>query len=318
VTTSGSNRTADRADHSDRTDHSAARAQDTLSAEAADFYRRAMAVLEREGIPFLVGGAYAFAHYTGIVRHTKDFDLFILPADFDAALAALAGAGYAVERNFPHWLGKAYSDGSYVDLIFSSGNGLTPVEEGWFRHAAQGEVLGVPARLCPAEEMIWSKAFIMERERFDGADVAHLLHCCAERLDWQRLLARFGNHWRVLLSHLVLFGYIYPADAARLPPPVMETLLARLSREVLAPAAASTAGDDGRASDAARLCRGTILSRAQYLSDLENHGYVDARLPPSGNMSADEIEQWTAAIDDDETRRPGLALSGQPAGPPDR
>jgi hypothetical protein len=25
------------------------------------------------------------------------------------------------------------------------------------------------------EEMVWQKAFIMERERFDGADVVHLI-----------------------------------------------------------------------------------------------------------------------------------------------
>ena len=30
-------------------------------------------------------------------------------------------------------------------------------------------------RLIPVEEMIWSKGLIMERERFDGADVTHLI-----------------------------------------------------------------------------------------------------------------------------------------------
>jgi len=291
-----------------------------LSPEIAAFYRRAMAVLEQAGVPFLVGGAYAFAHYTGIVRHTKDFDLFILPRDFDAALAALAAGGYPVERNFPHWLGKARGeDGSFVDLIFGSGNGLTPVDEAWFRHARRGEVLGVPVRLCPAEEMLWSKAFIMERERYDGADVAHLLRCCAEELDWQRLLARFGEHWRVLLSHLVLFGYIYPAqpanaasaalplNAARISAAVMATLIGRLSRETFdaAEGAGGTAGPpvsglsgvSGPSADP--LCRGTILSRAQYLSDIATHGYRDARLPPSGTMSPEQVEQWTAAIEDD-------------------
>ncbi len=288
-----------------------------LSPEIAAFYRHAMAVLEQAGISFLVGGAYAFARYTGIVRDTKDFDLFILPRDFDGALAALAAAGYPVERNFPHWLGKARgTDGSFVDLIFGSGNGLTAVDEGWFRHARRGEVLGVQVRLCPPEEMLWSKAFIMERERYDGADVAHLLHCCAEELDWQRLLARFGEHWRVLLSHLVLFGYIYPArpasaatakhppGAARLPAAVMATLIGRLSRETLEPAVdgEGTAGDtvDGASGVSADpLCRGTILSRAQYLSDIVTHGYLDARLPPSGTMSPEQVEQWTAAIEDD-------------------
>jgi putative nucleotidyltransferase-like protein len=288
-----------------------------LSPEIAAFYRHAMAVLEQAGIPFLVGGAYAFAHYTGIVRDTKDFDLFILPRDFDAALAALAAAGYPVERNFPHWLGKAHgAGGSFVDLIFGSGNGLTRVDEGWFGHARRGEVLGVQVRLCPPEEMLWSKAFIMERERYDGADVAHLLHCCAEELDWQRLLTRFGEHWRVLLSHLVLFGYIYPAQpantasakhppgAARVPAAVMETLVGRLSRETFEPAAGAegTAGDAVNGASGANadpLCRGTILSRAQYLSDIATHGYLDARLPPSGTMSPEQVEQWTAAIEDD-------------------
>jgi hypothetical protein len=295
-----------------------------LSPEIAGFYRHAMAVLEHAGISILVGGAYAFARYTGIVRDTKDFDLFILPRDFDAALAALAAAGYPVERNFPHWLGKARgADGSFVDLIFGSGNGLTAVDEGWFRHARRGEVLGVQVRLCPPEEMLWSKAFIMERERYDGADVAHLLHCCAEELDWQRLLARFGEHWRVLLSHLVLFGYIYPArpatpatpasaasathpppGAARVPAAVMATLIGRLSRETFEPAAGAegAAGDTVNGASGAvadPLCRGTILSRAQYLSDIATHGYLDARLPPSGTMSPEQVEQWTAAIEDD-------------------
>jgi hypothetical protein len=45
-------------------------------------------------------------------------------------------------------------------------------------------VLGVPVRLCPPEEIIWSKAFIMERERYDGADISHLIRACQGRLDW--------------------------------------------------------------------------------------------------------------------------------------
>jgi hypothetical protein len=144
-------------------------------------------------------------------------------------------------------------------------------------------VLGVPARLVPVEEMIWSKAFIMERERFDGADVAHVLQARAEDLDWQRLLGRFGENWPVLLSHLLLFSYIYPDDAGRLPDWVMDDLLDRARRERKRPAVQR------------RLCRGTILSRGQYLSDIEEQGYTDARLEPVGAMSPAEIEVWTDA-----------------------
>jgi hypothetical protein len=284
-----------------------------LAVSGIAFYRHAMAALEQAGVPFLVGGAYAFARYTGIVRDTKDFDLFILPADFDAALAALSEAGYPVERKFPHWLGKAHGDdGSFVDLIFGSGNGLTPVDGQWFHHAVAAEVIGVPVRLCPAEEMIWSKAFIMERERFDGADVAHLLHSRAEALDWQRLLDRFAEHWRVLFSHLALFGYIYPADAARIPPAVMAALVGRMS--------GGSAAASPVAAPAGALCHGTLLSRAQYLFDLETLGYRDARLPPTGAMSPDDVALWTAAIaeDGDPQTGPGPAINGLPADPPDQ
>src|SRR5690349_11249836 len=180
-----------------------------LDPETREFYCRALTTLERSGVPFLVGGAYAFERYTGIARHTKDLDVFVREADCGDALAALEATGCRGELPFPHWLAKAYCGDHFVDLIFGSGNGIAPVDDDWFRYAVDETVLGIPVKIVPAEEMIWQKALIMERERFDGADVAHLLRARAERLDWDRLLDRFGEHWPVLLSHLILFGYIY-------------------------------------------------------------------------------------------------------------
>ena len=91
-------------------------------------------------------------------------------------------------------------------------------------------------RLSPAEEMIWSKAFIQERERFDGADVLHLLRETGPSLDWPRLLMRFGDHWRVLLSHLILFGFVYPDKRQNVPAWVMDELIAAAEREPAEPA----------------------------------------------------------------------------------
>src|SRR6185436_10468789 len=143
------------------------------------------------------------------------------------------------------------------------------------------------------EEMIWSKGFIMERERFDGADIAHLLHARVESLDWPRLLKRFGSHWRVLFSHLVLFGFIYPADRTRIPRWVMQDLGRRLAREsVLAPVDAEN-----------MVCRGPMLSRAQYLVDIAERGYRDARLTDESAMDADDIALWTD----------GIKVDGEPA-----
>src|SRR5262249_13127993 len=149
----------------------------------------------------------------------------------DAALIALAAVGCRTEITFPHWLAKAATAEGVIDIIFSAGNGVAVVDDEWFTHAVDATVLGVLVKLCPPEETIWSQAFIMERERFDGADLAHLLRACAPDLDWQRLLRRFGPHWRVLLGHLVLFGFVYPGERWRIPAAVMCELTERLARE---------------------------------------------------------------------------------------
>jgi len=75
------------------------------------------------------------------------------------------------------------------------------------------------------------KAYIMERERYDGADVAHLFWHCAAAMDWEHLLRIFGPDWRVLLSHLILFGFIYPAERDRIPKKILSQLLLRLEQD---------------------------------------------------------------------------------------
>ena len=258
---------------------------DEIDPGARAFYRNAMETLQRAGMPVLVGGAFALERYAGISRNTKDLDLFVRPEDFEPVLDTLAAAGYRTEVPFPHWLGKAHFGEEFVDIIFSSGNGVATVDEEWFTHAVDDEIMGIPARLCPPEETIWSKAFIMERERYDGADIAHILRLCVEHLDWDRLLRRFGPQWRVLLSHLILFGFVYPAERHRIPASVMRKLMRQLQHELTA------------APPRDRACQGTLLSREQYLIDVGSWNYQDARLLPRGSMTEEETAIWTAAID---------------------
>jgi hypothetical protein len=255
-----------------------------VSGKTRRLYVLALEALQGAAVEFLVGGAHALGPYAGIVRDTKDLDIFLRRRDCDAALAALRSAGFRTELTFPHWLAKAQAGDRCIDLIFSAGNGIAAVDDLWFTHAISGRVFGIPVGLCPPEEMIWSKAFIMERERYDGADVAHLIQACGATLDWHRLLWRFGRRWRVLLTHLILFGFIYPGERALIPDAVMDRLLRRLDRE------------RARAGHVTRVCNGTLLSREQYLLDIGNRAYADGRLTPRGAMSAADIAHWTAAI----------------------
>jgi hypothetical protein len=252
--------------------------------QTAAFYRNVLETLNAERVPFLVGGAFAFACFTGIQRNTKDLDLFIRREDYDRVEHALRDTGYSTDLTFPHWLAKVHCGAAFVDLIFNSGNGVSPVDEGWFEHAPEAQVLGVRVLISPVEEAIWSKAFIMERERYDGADVAHLMRAYGEHLDWERLLRRFGPHWRVLLSHLVLFGFIYPGERALVPAWLMDVLMERLRRETTRPPPDT------------EVCAGTLLSREQYLHDVEQAGLTDARVTPLSTMTPEDVVDWTNAI----------------------
>ncbi|MBG9388430.1 nucleotidyltransferase [Caenimonas aquaedulcis] len=259
--------------------------EEEVHPDTAAFYRRALQSLTDAGVPFLVGGAFAHACFTGIRRPTKDLDLFIQRADYDRVAALMQAEGWRAELTYPHWLAKVYAGEDFIDLIFNSGNGVTPVDDRWFRHNPMADVLGVPVRIANMEDSFLSKAFIMERERYDGADIAHTLQANAEQLDWQGLVERFGSNWRVLLAHLTLFGYIYPGERHRIPKWVMDKLIDRLTAETMMPP-----------EEDPHVCAGTLLSREQYLHDVERLGYVDGRLTPASTMTPRDVTVWTEAI----------------------
>jgi hypothetical protein len=248
------------------------------------FYCAALDALGDASIEFLVGGAFALRTYTDIERNTRDLDLMIRPRDVDRVLALFCDQGFHADYAFSHWLAKVYWGEYLIDIIFRAGNGLCEVDDAWFANARETEMFDRKVRICPPEEIIWQKAYIMERERFDGADVLHLLRSCAQEMDWQRLLARFGDDWRVLLSHLVLFGFVYPGDRDLIPEEIARSLLDRAMTDRSEPQKESP------------ICQGTLLSRAQYLVDVERWGFVDARINGRASMTQRQLVEWTNAI----------------------
>ena len=262
--------------------------QSTLNDPGRDtntFYRRTLHVLSDAHVPFLVGGSHAYLQYTGIVRNTKDFDLFVRREDLERALDALRDSGYRTEITFPHWLAKAHQAGDHVDLVFSSGNGLCRVDDDWFEHALEADVLGMPVKIAPIEELLWQKSFVMERERFDGADIMHLIFHCADTIDWARLLRRYDRYWPLLLTYLTMFTFIYPGERTRIPTALFEELQTRFQHYLTTDAS----GD--------KVCQGTLVSRGQYMVDIGQYGFGDARLTPRGNMSPEDAIYWTWAIE---------------------
>lgn len=262
-----------------------------LPPETAQTYHGALLGLREARIPHLIGGAYALAHFTGVIRQTKDFDLFIKPADRDRALEVLGARGYSTRVLFPFWLAKAEQNGHQVDLIYRAPNGIAEVRDSWFGRAVSCEVLGTPAQVCAPEEILITKLFVLNNDRNDLADVMHLFQSGIEQIDWTRLLQLLGAYWRVLLAHLVLFGFVYPSEQRRVPKKIMNELLERLRQEQT----------EGAALE--KVCNGSLLSHSQYRIDIIERGFADGRLEPFGRMTKLDLIDSTISTDDPERPR---------------
>ncbi len=242
------------------------------------FYVEALTVLDEAGLDYVVGGGYAMAFYTGIRRNTKDLDIFVRPEDHRRILQELERAGYRGEYFYPFWIAKAVQGEDFIDILYNSGNGQCRVDDDWITNAREVEILGYRTRLVPPEEQLWSKSFVMDRDRYDGADVLHLIMSCGEGLDWARLLRRFAGHERVLLSHLVLFDYAFPSERAKIPHDVMDHLL--------------SVAADRRPGE--RVCYGPNVSQQSFLPDVHERGLADGRLQPVGPLTEADLSQLPA------------------------
>jgi hypothetical protein len=219
-------------------------------------------LLNAERIPFAVSGAFALHEHTGIWRDTKDLDLFLPRQAMPQALAALNAAGLATEICDAVWLCKAHSGTFFVDLITGMSNAAIGVQQDWIKRAKYSEVLGVPVKVLAAEELIASKLFVTRRERFDGADIAHVIYGTAGKLDWARILELLGEHWLVLLWTLLLYQYVYPAHSHFVPRALWRDLLARLQEEL------------DHASPLAAF-RGTLIDEKMFAIDVDEWGMED-------------------------------------------
>jgi Nucleotidyl transferase of unknown function (DUF2204) len=208
-----------------------------LPPEAASLYREVLLAMNEHGLPYAVAGAFALQKYTGIWRITKDLDLFMKTEDVPAALDYLAQQGFRCEIPDPVWLAKAHRGEYFVDLISGMSNAVIVVDDSWMDRAQPAVIAGVQSKIISAEDLVGSKLFVTRRERFDGADIAHIIYRTRGMLDWSRVLELVGEHWEVLLWHIILFRYVYPAQTHYVPAALWQDLLSRYMHLVQHPEA---------------------------------------------------------------------------------
>jgi len=206
-----------------------------LPEEQQVLFREILSLLQERHVPYAIAGAFALQEHTGIRRDTKDLDLFLTAENALRALTILGEEGFRCEVCDPVWLYKAHRDGFFVDLITGMSNATIVVEDAWIRNSKPALVHGVHSRVLAAEELLASKLFVTRRERFDGADIAHVIYATRGQLNWPRIMQLAGENWEILFWALVLFRYTYPAQTGFVPAEVWNDLIERFEQVISHP-----------------------------------------------------------------------------------
>ncbi len=235
-----------------------------LPPEAASLYREVLLAMNEHGIPYAVAGAFALHKYTGICRVTKDLDLFMKSEDVPAALQYLDQQGFRCEILDPVWLAKAHRGEYYVDLISGMSNAVIVVDDTWMKRTHPAMIAGVRSQIISPEDLLASKLFVTRRERFDGADIAHIIYGTRGRLEWERILELAGEHWEIVLWALILFRYVYPAHTGYVPAALWQDLLSRYMHIVQHP-------------DPKAPFRGSLVDEHMFSIDIQDWGLEDVQ-----------------------------------------
>jgi hypothetical protein len=233
-----------------------------LHVDQERLYYDVLRLLTANRVPFAVSGAFALQEHTRVGRPAKDLDIFLTSETAVLALDILSKNGFRCEVCDPVWLAKVHRDDFFVDFITGMSNAALTVTDSWIARARPAVILGVSTRILAPEELLASKMFVVRRERFDGADIAHIIFATHGQLDWSRILELAGAHWEMLLSTLLLFRYIYPAQSHYVPLPVWTQLVDWLMLKILNP-------------DPSARFRGSLVDENMFAIDVNEWGLDD-------------------------------------------
>jgi len=267
-----------------------------LPEKQATLFREVLLVLEEMRFPYAVSGAFALRQHTGICRFTKDLDLFMTAATSRRVLACLEERGFACEVRDPVWLAKVHKGEFFVDLITGMSNGVVVVEDLWIERASPAMIHGVETRVLAPEELVASKIFVAKRERFDGADIAHIIFGTYPKFDWDRELQLVGDHWEMLLWSLLLFRYVYPAQTHYVPARIWSRLLQRLQKAIAKP-------------DTTANFRGSLVDENMFAIDVKEWGLENV-LEDTRKIRLEELKRAE--------NPPASFPKAPPSGTPDR
>lgn len=228
---------------------------------ATPFYKAVVELLLENDFPFLVGGAFAMRHYTGIYRDTKDLDIFCKAEDYPTIASIFAKEDFVIEVTDPRWLAKVYHGPHFVDFIFNTTNNICPVNDSWFENSVTIDLFDRRLPLMGVEEIIWTKLYVHNRERYDATDINHIMLRYGQQINWERLLHLMANHWHLLLAQILNFQFVYPSDKDIVPRWLFSKLLQLAEHQFDLPA------------PVVKVCLGPLIDQTNYEIDIKEWGY---------------------------------------------
>jgi hypothetical protein len=192
-----------------------------LSDAQWEVYGPVLREARKRGLPFALGGGFAIAAYTGQCRATKDLDIYIVHRDRDAMVDVVSSLGLRdYYEKLPYdrsWIYRSYTGDVIVDIIWAMANHRTEVDDDWLERGPDVELRGDRFQVIPAEEMVWDKLHVLQRDRCDWPDALNLLYAIGPDLDWEHLIERAGFDRPLLSAALWMLSYVSPGRARQLP-----------------------------------------------------------------------------------------------------
>jgi hypothetical protein len=187
-----------------------------VAEELTDSLKRAVAAIDEQGVPYLLGGGLG-CWARGGPPSSNDIDLMLKPEDAKRAQEALAEAGMRPESPPEQWLLKAHDGDILIDLIFEP-SGMKIDDE----VIARGDELSVMAmniRVMDLNDILITKLMALDEHSADYGDLILITRSLREQIDWARIREETASS-PFAVAFFALADGLEICPASRKPAPV--------------------------------------------------------------------------------------------------
>jgi Uncharacterised nucleotidyltransferase len=158
-----------------------------VAPELTDSLKRSIAALERQEIPYVLGGGLG-CWARGGPPSSNDIDLMLKPEDAERAQEALAEAGMRPETPPEQWLRKAWDGDILIDLIYEP-SGMR-IDDEVIARGEEMSVMAMQIRVMDLDDILTTKLLALDEHSADYRDLILITRSLREQIDWEQLRER--------------------------------------------------------------------------------------------------------------------------------